>query len=58
MEKYVINKDRSDSRLVEAESFATVGDFIDFFARRQGVPAVILRVRSSAVRTVELISSE
>jgi hypothetical protein len=58
MDKYAINKGYDDERTVEASSFSTVGDFIDFYGvYEDGVMPVVLRLRSSKVYTVELINS-
>ncbi|MCX4395245.1 MULTISPECIES: hypothetical protein [unclassified Streptomyces] len=58
MSKYVINKDYGDEREVEAESYSTVGDFIDFYGEYDdGVTPMVFRVRSSKVQTVELVSA-
>ncbi|WP_406252662.1 hypothetical protein OH786_16465 [Streptomyces atratus] len=57
MYKYVINKDYGDEREIEATSYSTAGDFIDFYGEYDdGVTPVVFRVRSSKVQTVELIS--
>jgi hypothetical protein len=56
MHRYVINKDYGDEREVEATSYSTVGDFIDFYGKYDdGVTPVVFRVRSGKVHTVELI---
>ncbi|XQE81007.1 hypothetical protein ACN24L_21610 [Streptomyces microflavus] len=57
MPKYVINKDYGDERKIEASSYSTVGDFIDFYGEYDdGVMPVLYRVRAAKVQTVELIS--
>ncbi|MFD4814656.1 hypothetical protein [Streptomyces sp. NPDC058418] len=57
MSKYVINKNYDDEREIEATSYSTVGDFIDFYGEYDdGVMPVIFRVRAAKVQTVELIS--
>ena len=58
MNKFVINREFSSCREVEATSFATVGEFIDFFGvddRGDGV--VVLRLRAARVETVERVAS-
>lgn len=57
MDKYVINKDFSGKREVEASGFKTVGDFIDFYAvDGDGDVVVTLRIRSARVESIDLIS--
>ncbi|GAA2391669.1 hypothetical protein ACH4MW_22030 [Streptomyces luteogriseus] len=57
MDKYVINKDFSGKREVEATGFKTVGDFIDFYTLdSDGDIVVTLRIRSARVETIDLIS--
>ncbi|MEU9444526.1 hypothetical protein AB0D42_27325 [Streptomyces sp. NPDC048304] len=58
MYKYVINKDLSSQREVEATGFATVGDCIDFYGiGDSGDKIVTLRIRAARVDTVERITS-
>ncbi|GHH69881.1 hypothetical protein GCM10018793_03030 [Streptomyces sulfonofaciens] len=57
MGKYVINKDFSGQREVEAAGFKTVGDFIDFYTvDEDGDIVVTLRIRSARVETIDLVS--
>lgn len=57
MSRYVINKDYGDAREIEATSYSTVGDFIDFYGEYDdGVMPVVFRVRAAKVQTVELVS--
>ncbi|WP_326617530.1 hypothetical protein OHA57_18110 [Streptomyces anulatus] len=57
MDKYVINKDFSGQREVEAAGFKTVGDFIDFYTFDGDSDIVVtLRIRSARVETIDLIS--
>ncbi|WP_329273888.1 hypothetical protein [Streptomyces sp. NBC_01451] len=57
MDTYVINKEFSNKREVEATGFATVGEFIDFFAHDgKGGVAVTLRIRATRVETIDRIS--
>ncbi|MHB9759966.1 hypothetical protein ACYBSK_36835 [Streptomyces sp. BYX5S] len=53
----MINKDLGSKREVEANGFATVGEFIDFYGvGTKGEKIVKLRVRSARVETVEQIA--
>ncbi|MGW6881709.1 hypothetical protein ACWGEU_15790 [Streptomyces goshikiensis] len=55
MPKYVINKEYGDVREVEAQSFSTVGEFIDFYGHYDGDDTpIVLRVRADRVFTIEL----
>ncbi|MEU6210966.1 hypothetical protein ABZ891_13780 [Streptomyces sp. NPDC047023] len=58
MRKYVINKEYGDAREVEAQSFSTVGEFVDFHGPYDGGDApIVLRVRADRVFTIELTQS-
>ncbi|MFJ5020119.1 hypothetical protein [Streptomyces goshikiensis] len=55
MPKYVVNKGYGDVREVEAQSFSTVGEFVDFHGTFDGDSSpVVLRLRADRVFTIEL----
>ena len=55
MNKYLVNDGYSSSREVEADSYATVGDFIDFtvWNAAEQVTETVLRIRAKAVETID-----
>ncbi|MFE3589038.1 hypothetical protein ACFXOY_16095 [Streptomyces niveus] len=58
MDKYVINKDVSSKREIEATGYATIGEFIDFYEfDGHGDTVVTLRIRASLVQTIERITA-
>jgi hypothetical protein len=55
MATYTINKGYDNQRKVEADSFKTNGDFVDFSRDGDGGPDVtVLRLRAVMVQNVEL----
>jgi hypothetical protein len=60
LKKFMLNEGyQSDERMVEAEWYETVGDFVDFFvkdASAHGGRRQIFRIRATEVATVELKS--
>ena len=60
MQKFLLNEGyQTDERLIEAEWYETVGEFIDFFVKdgaSHGSKRQVFRVRAQRVLTIELKS--
>ena len=53
MAKFVINRGYPNEQTIEAESFGTVGDFVDFFEYANGEDRTVFRMSAKMVQTVE-----
>ncbi|MFI7691777.1 hypothetical protein ACIBQ6_22100 [Nonomuraea sp. NPDC049655] len=57
MATYVIHGTHGHPDKVEADRFATVGEFVDFFKREGGEEVVVLRVAAGRIVTIQRTAS-
>lgn len=55
MAKYKLTTTSNAERVIEADEYATVGDFIDFTQFRNGQDMTVMRWRADYVYTIELV---